>query len=69
MAIRSRFGGKTLQCGEISQISVRHNLVTDLVFQRRNGPDVVVKSWMLSKPAHEVLADLKSILLRRDSSA
>jgi len=58
-------GRKTIQGSEISSISLRHtSLVSELVFQRRNGSDIVIKSYMLSKPANDVLVQLHSLLLR-----
>jgi hypothetical protein len=62
-------GDQKIQFEEISRISLRSNLVTDLVFERRNGRDVVLKSWMLARPAHEVIAHLNALLFRREAPA
>ena len=58
-------GRKTILGDDISSISLRHtSLVSELVFQRRNGSDIIIKSYMLSRPANEVLAHLHSLLFK-----
>jgi hypothetical protein len=61
-------GSKEVPRSDISGVTLQHtSLVSELVLHRRSGSDIVIKSYMLSRPASEVQAHLHSLIFKPDA--
>jgi len=61
-------GSKEVPRSDISGVTLQHtSLVSELVLHRRSGSDIVIKSYMLSRPASEVQAHLHRLIFKPDA--